>query len=113
MRRWHQRKHIRHSIYGRKFNAGKRYIYSDFGLRSLAEVKILPFKQRRYDNVDPESIARTEIVDNSMLSWDFSSKGPDAFEKKYYKKGAIHYIHKSNLYPDVKHLIEKEKIHGF
>lgn len=97
-----------------KFRVGQKLIYSDFGLRSLVIVKVLPYKKRGHDPIgksglatpssDPKTSVRVVVINNSLYNWDIGGVAPN-----FFKNGAIMYIYHLNLFRRLSSIIEKQR----
>lgn len=96
-------------------------IYSDFGLRSLFIVRILPWPKERGDRFTDHSAGGAiswsithdwrdgtvcaEVVDTTLVDWDSEPR----HQYEHRQEGTIHYYHYTNLYRKIEDLIAKEK----
>lgn len=88
-------------------------IYTDFGLRSLFIVQVLPWPEEKGERFQVKyathdrsmGSVRAKIVDTSLVDWDFPRppRLPD-----YHKVGTEHYYHYTNLYRDIHDLINNQ-----
>ena len=100
---------------------GDLAIYSDFGLRSLFIVRVLEWPEEKGDRFTEHfgsvsafgsithdragGSVRAEIVDTSLVDWDFGPR--HVYEHR--KEGTIHYYNHSNLSRTIDDIIENER----
>ena len=104
------------------FKLGDIAIYSDFGLRSLVIVEVLPWPSSENKIVGEsvkigpihlggvqhniETSVYCKSLSDLLYDWDFE---PRVTPYEYYKPGTTHFINYTNLYRKLDDIIAKEK----
>jgi hypothetical protein len=104
--------------YSGGWKPGDYAIYSDFGLRSLYILKVLPFEPEEartvragsllvgyagHEQFDPESV-RAEIVNHDLGNWDSGHR----ISSRTYQVGNVGFYNHTNLYRSIGDLIRHE-----
>lgn len=101
-------------LYEGGWKPGDVAIYSDFGLRSLFIVQILPWPAEKPDLFTDDlgvvhnrslGSVRAKVIDITLVDWDFQR--PPRMGK-WNEVGTTHYYHFTNLYRDIQNLIAHE-----
>ena len=88
-------------------------VYSDFGLRSLYIVQVIPWPEEKGERFHGKYVThdrsmgsvRAKIVDTSLVDWDFEYA---VLIPEYREVGSEHYYDYTNLYPDIHDLINRQ-----